>query len=171
MSDSAPPPSQPSGPTGSSRPGGGSPLAGANQLDLAQIGAALLMFIASLLPFYNYSVDGGEGIPGFDESVSVNAWHGFFGWFAVLLALGAAGVLVAALFAKVAIPSMRLMVLGLFAAAAIFMLLALLVVPGGGDSEAFGISIDSGHGFGYWLALLLSLGAAALAFMRKDATD
>ena len=41
-----------------------------------------------------------------------------------------------------------------------------------GCSGGFGgFKCDTGHGFGYWLALLCSLGAAALAFMRKDATD
>lgn len=167
MSDSTPPPpppSQPSGPTGSSRPAGSNPLAGANQLDLAQIGVGVLIFIASMLPFYTFSAEGG----GITYSSSVNAWHGFFGWFAVLLALGAGGALAARLFANVQIPSMRLIVLGLFAAAAVCMLLALVVVPGGGFSAP---GYDSGHGFGYWLALLLSLGGAALAFMRKDATD
>ncbi|MBA3309935.1 MAG: hypothetical protein H0U28_07730 [Nocardioidaceae bacterium] len=164
MSDSTPPPSQPSGPTGSSRPAGGNPLAGSNQFDLAQIGAAILLFIVSLFPaFYSYSTEGG----GVSYSTGVNAWHGFFGWFAVLLALGAGGLLAAALFANVRITSMRLIVLGLFAAAAVCLLLALIVVPGG-NLEALGI--DGGHGFGYWLALLLSLGAAALAFLRKDAT-
>jgi len=83
-------------------------------------------------------------------------------------ALGAAGVLVAVLFLKVAVPSMRLMVLSLFGAAAVCMILALFVTPGGNfDAPGY----DTGRGFGYWLALLCSLGAAALAFMRKDATD
>ncbi len=136
----------------------------AHKFDLGQIGLGLLIFIASLMPFYTYSFKAG----GFSTSASVNAWHGFFGWFGVLLALGAAGVLVAALMVRVAIPSMRMVVLGLFAAAAICLILALFVMPGGNISAP---GYDDGHGFGYWLALLCSLGAAALAFMRKDATD
>ncbi|MEP6664958.1 MAG: hypothetical protein ABJA81_00805 [Nocardioidaceae bacterium] len=137
---------------------------GAHKFDLAQVGLAVLIFIASLLPFYTYSFSGG----GFSTSASVSAWHGFFGWFAVLLALGAAGVLVAALVAGIAIPSMRMLVLGLFGAAAVCLVLALFVMPGGNIS---GPGYEDGHGFGYWLALLCSLGATALAYMRMDATD
>ncbi len=141
-----------------------STVQGADRFDLAQVGLALLIFIASLLPFYTYSVSVG----GFEASESFNAWHGFFGWFGVLLALAAAGLLVASMLGVVAVPSMRLVVLGLFAAAAVCLLLALFVTPGGGVS---GPGYDDGHGFGYWLALLCSLGAAALAFLRKDASS
>jgi len=125
------------------------------------------MLIASLMPFYSYSVKGG----GVDYGgASLNAWHGFFGWFGVLLGLVAAAVLAAALFGRVAIPSMRLAVLGLFAASAFCLILALFVVPGG-DYESLGIELNSGHSFGYWLALLCSLAATALAFMRKSETE
>ena len=135
----------------------------AHKFDLAQIGLALVIFIASLMPFYSYSFEGG----GFKSSASVNAWHGFFGWFAVLLALAAGVVLVVSFLSLVTVPSMRLVVLGLFAVATVCLILALFVMPGGNFS---GPGYDAGHGFGYWLALLCSLGAAALAFMRKDAT-
>lgn len=172
---STPPTAAPGSTTPTSSPGGTSPaganpLAGAHKFDLAQIGLGLLMLIASLMPFYSYSVTGGAGAFKIDVSESVNAWHGFFGWFGVLLAVVAAGVLAASLFAKVAIPSMRLIVLGLFAASAVCLIIALFVVPGG-DVEGLGIGFSSGHSFGYWLALLCSLAATALAFMRKDATD
>lgn len=169
MSDSAPPPPPDSGqpphrPTGMSGDQLKGAVQAADKLDLAQIGLGLLIFIASLMPFYTASFKSG----GFSASASANAWHGFFGWFGVLLALGAAGVLVAVLFLKVAVPSTRLMVLALFGAAAVCLILALFVTPGGNINAP---GYDTGHGFGYWLALLCSLGAAALAFMRKDATD
>jgi hypothetical protein len=136
----------------------------AHKYDLAQIGLGVLIFIASLLPFYTYSFSGG----GFSASTSLTAWHGFFGWFAVLLSVVAAGILVASLLANVAVPSMRLIVLALFAVATICLILALFVMPGSGIS---GPGYDDGHGFGYWLALLCALAATALAFMRKDTTD
>src|SRR6476660_2707935 len=61
-----------------------------NPLDLATIGAGLLVFLGSLLPYYTVSVSGF----GANASESVTAWHGFFGWFGALLALAAAVVLV-----------------------------------------------------------------------------
>lgn len=134
-----------------------------HNFDLAQIGLGALLFIASLLPFYSYSAH----VASFSTSASLTAWHGFFGWFGVLLGIAAAGVLAAALFGHVAIPSLRLLVLGLFAASAVCLLLALFVIPGGGyDGPGF----SSGHSFGYWLALLCSLAGTALAFLRKDET-
>ncbi len=157
-------PTSASGPAPTSRSSGGMPAAMATQhnFDLAQIGLGVVLFIASLLPFYSYSVH----IASLSTSASFTAWHGFFGWFGVLLGMAAAGVLAAALFAHVAIPSLRLMVLGLFAGSAVCLLLALFVIPGGYDGPGF----STGHSFGYWLALLCSLAGTALAFLRKDET-
>ncbi|MBA2560959.1 MAG: hypothetical protein H0V07_13945 [Propionibacteriales bacterium] len=137
------------------------PLADLHRFDLAQIGLGALLFVASLLPFYSYSFNGGA----LSVSQSYSAWHGFFGWFGVVLGVAAAGVLAVALLGNVAIPSLRLVVLGLFAASALCLLLALFVIPGGGYS---GVNFSSGHSFGYWLALLCSLAGTALAFLRKD---
>lgn len=160
------PPSASPTPAGSasSRSPMANPLAGAHKFDLAQIGLGVLLLIASLMPFYSYSVSSN----GVDYGgASFSAWHGFFGWFGVLLGVAAAGVLAAALFGNVAIPSLRLIVLGLFGASAVCLLLALFIIPGGGyDAPGF----SSGHSFGYWLALLCALGGTALAFMRKDET-
>lgn len=140
---------------------GPNPLANLHRFDLAQIALGALLLIASLLPFYSYSFNGA----GLSVSQSYSAWHGFFGWFGVLLGVAAAAVLAAALLGKMAIPSLRLVVLGLFAASALCLLLALFVIPGGGYS---GANFSSGHSFGYWLALLCSLAGTALAFLRKD---
>src|SRR5947208_12117487 len=75
-----PPPPPPPGQWGPPPGGGGSfdPKT-VNPLDWAILGAGLLIFIFSFVSYYTFS----EG--GF--SVSENAWHGFFGWFAMLLAL------------------------------------------------------------------------------------
>jgi hypothetical protein len=175
MSDSAPPPpppsSEPSEPAGTARPAAHSSgsmggdqmkaaIQGADRLDLGQVGLGILTFIASLLPFYTWSLG--------PLSVDASAWHGFFGWFGTLLALAAGAVLVAALFGQVEIPSLRVTVLGLFGAATLCMILALFVTPG---ADFSGSGIDDGRGFGYWLAVLCCIGGTALAFMRKDATD
>ena len=145
-------------------------LKGADRLDLATIGAGVLVFLASLMPYYTWSVDGF----GSTASSSVNAWHGFFGWFGALCALAGAAVLVAKILG-VALPvPVRTTVLALFGLAALCTLLALFVTPGGGCDDSglggeFCDMIDEGHGIGYWLALLASIAGVALAAMRRSA--
>src|SRR4030081_2465177 len=54
------------------------------------LGAGLLAFIASFLPWYSFSALGGV------YSVSANAWSlGFAAWFPVLLLLAGAGLMLA----------------------------------------------------------------------------
>ena len=159
--------------TGSSSMSGGemkAAFAGAHKFDLAIMGAGVLMFIWSLLPYYTVSFDGGAG---FSSSGSVTAWHGFFGWFGALCALGAAILLVLPLLnVRMTIPT-RQVVLGLLGFATLCVVIAFFVIPGG-DCQGIQVcedAIDFGHGVGYWLSLLTVIGATALAFMRKDATD
>lgn len=141
-------------------------LKGADRLDLATIGAGVLVFLGSLMPYYTVSYSGVGG--------SFNAWHGFFGWFGALCALAGAALLVAKILG-VALPvPVRTSVLGLFGVAALCTLLALFVIPGA-DCDDTGLLgavcdlIDQGHGFGYWLALLASIAGVALAAMRRSA--
>lgn len=142
----------------------------ADRLDLGIIGAGAVAFIASLLPYYTVSVE----IFGTSASDSGSAWSGgFLGWFGALLALAGAGVLVAKLLG-VALPvPPRTTVLGLFAGAVLFTLLALFVFPGGGCDD-LGIdgacdAVNEGRGFGYWLTLLATIAGTALAAMRRSA--
>jgi hypothetical protein len=170
-----PPPMEPP-PTGSggatNRPGGGynadqmkASVQAANPYDLGIIATGILAFIFSLFSYYtvSYSAAGFGGVSG-----SESAWHGFFGWFAALLALAASAVLAAALFARVRMPfPVRLAVLVAYAVAALCVIIALFVIPGKVDAAG----IDWGHGIGYWLSLIVILVGTALAFMRKDAVD
>src|SRR6185437_4878025 len=96
------------------------------------------------------------------------AWHGFFGWFAVLLALVAAILLAAQLIANVTLPfPVRTVVLVLFAVALLCLLLALFVIPGNtGGSSLFGVHVNKGHGFGYWITLIAVIVGRALAAKR-----
>src|SRR3954467_7669138 len=50
-----------------------------NSLDWVIMGAGVLIFIFSFVSYYTFSAGG--------FTVSESAWHGFFGWFAMLLAL------------------------------------------------------------------------------------
>lgn len=104
---------------------------------------------------------------------SVTAWHGFFGWFGALVALIGAALLAARILGVSLPVPVRTAVLALFGLAALCTLLALFVIPGGGCDDA-GIKglcdgIDTGHGIGYWLALLATIAGTALAFLRRSA--
>jgi hypothetical protein len=140
-------------------------LQSTNQYDLGIIAAGVLAFIFSLFSYYKYSASAG----GFSASATWSAWHGFFGWFAAIVALAASVVLALALFAKISLPfPLRLTVLAAYVVSAICVILALFVIPGGDYS---GPGFDKGHGFAYWISLIVILAGTALAFMRKDAAE
>ncbi|WP_151083905.1 DUF2721 domain-containing protein [Nocardioides cynanchi] len=181
-SDAAPtpPPAAPTPPAQSSAPAAGasqydfnqakSTLQGAHKFDLGIMAAGLVAFIAGLLPFYTISVSAG-GFGGASDSVT--AWHGFFGWFGVLLALVGAVVVALALFANVTLPMpLYQLATAAFGAALICLILALFVIPGGGcnGAGAFGVKCDTGHGIGYWLALLAVIAGLALSVLRMRET-
>lgn len=134
----------------------------ANRLDLGIMGAGVLAFIFSLFPYYTVSVNGFGGLGG----GSTSAWHGFFGWFAVLLALaGAVVVALPLLGVRLAIPT-RLIALGAFAVATLFTLLALFI-----DPTSTGGLVNIGRGFGYWATFVMVIVGLVLSVMRKDAVD
>ncbi len=141
-------------------------LQGAHKFDLGIMGAGVVAFIASLLPFYTISVSAGPLGGGSD---SVNAWHGFFGWFAVLVALAASVVVALALLNVVKLPMpVHQIAAGGFVLALICLILGLFVDPNGGcgGAGAFGIKCDIGRGVGYWLALLAVLAGTGLSVLR-----
>jgi hypothetical protein len=146
--------------TGRTGTGSAAALQSANRLDLGIIGAGVIAFIASLMPYYTVSVKAF----GISSGGSVSAWHGFFGWFGALLALAAAVVLVLHLMGQALPVPVRTTVLGLMAAGLLCTILALFIFPGGSVS---GLGIDTGHGFGYWLALLATIAGTVLAGMRR----
>ena len=176
-SDAAPtpPPAAPAAPTPpaqSSAPAAGgssydfnqarTTLQGAHKFDLGIMAAGILAFLAGFMPFYKYSVS----VAGFGGgSGSWNAWHGFFGWFGVLCALAGAVVVALTLFSKVALPMpVYQLAAAAFGVAAVCLILALFVNPlpsCGGFSGC-----DRGHGFGYWVALILALAGLALSVLR-----
>ena len=158
-------------------------FAEAHKYDLAMIGIGVVAFIVSMFPFYkgtlstSGSIEGlGDAALGGDNSGTWSAWHGFFGWFAAVLALVAAGMLIAHLL-RVSVPfSHRLAVLGLFGVSLLCTLLAFIVnpLPGSEGKESFGgvtVEYSKGVGWGYWLFLILIIAGTVLAFMRKDAND
>ena len=141
----------------------------AHKFDLGIVAAGVVAFFASMLPFYTASVSGG----GFSISAHISAWHGFFGWFAALLALAGAVIVALPLF-NVTLPIVaHQAAVVAFGVALLCLVLALFVTPGGGCSGAGGLaSIDcnTGRGFGYWLMLLAVLAGLGLSLMRARST-
>ncbi len=170
MSEVPQTPPPPSGTGGSSSSGGvnadqmKAAVRSAHPYDLGIMAAGALTFLLSLIPTY-YTANA----PGFSDNY--NAWHGFWGWFATILALAAAAILAATLLARLSLPfPVRLTVLGLFALALVFTIVAGLTWAGtdtGGEDPGK----YAGHGFIYWLSLIVILAGLALSFLRKDARD
>ena len=146
---------------------------GAHPYDLGIIGAGLLAFILSFFPFYTVSVDGSLGLGGVTGSGS--AWHGFFGWFAVLVAIAVSALLALTLFGVTVLDASmtRLAVLVGYGVSLLCMLLAFFVTPGGGCQgvKACEDVVDFGRGFGFWALLIVVIAGLVLSFLRKDATD
>jgi hypothetical protein len=171
-----PPPAAPAAPAGSAgsyqfdADKAKATLQGAHKFDLGMMGAGLVALIGSWLPFYTISVSAG----GFGASDSVSAWHGFFGWFGVLIALATSVAVALAVFGVVKLPMpLAQVALAGFGLALLLLLLTLFVDPSGGchGIGALGVKCDIGRGIGYWLALLAVLAGGALAFMRMRESD
>jgi hypothetical protein len=136
----------------------------ADRGDLVIIGAGVLAFILSLFPYYTASV----GALGGSET----AWHGFWGWFAALVALAGSVVLALPLLGvTVSLPT-RLVVLICYGVATLCVLVAGLTWPGkgnacGGNSLCQKV-FDSatGHGFGYWASLIVIVVGLVFAVFR-----
>jgi hypothetical protein len=127
--------------------------------DWGILAAGFLAFIFSLFSYYTASFAG--------ISASESAWHGFFGWFAALLALLSAGLLAVQIFApatKLPVP-VRLTVLVGFAVAALCVILAGLI-----DAESLPSQVSSGRGAGYYLSLIVILAGGVVSFLRLRET-
>lgn len=156
-----PPPSQP-GPYGP--PSGGQPAfnpANVNPLDWAILGLGVLTFIFSFFDYYTASAG--------PFTVSESAWHGFFGWFAMLLALAGSAVVAMELFApqvKMPWPN-RLVGIALYVLAVVCMIIAGFVTPGVSGSVP---GISFGRGVGFYGSLIFILAGTVLSFMRAQQT-
>jgi hypothetical protein len=134
-----------------------------NPYDWGILAAGVLAFIFSFVSYYTFSAG--------PISVSESAWHGFFGWFAMLLALVGTAVVAMEMFAphvKLPFPN-RLIGLAAYALATLCVILALFVIPGylGVDVPS---GVNKGHGFGYWISLIVIVAGLVLSFMRFQQT-
>jgi hypothetical protein len=188
------PPAEPSGPTPAepsppavvpsaappSRPGHFDP----NSVDIKDwliLGAGLLAFAFSFPSYYVGKATAkitGKDCPALSASAvrgSESAWHGFFGWFAAMVAVLAAILLALHLFGpKMDIP-IRLVVFAGFALALLSVILAFFIHPGTGQGgtrsgQIGGCTIKFeahvGHGFGYWASLIVIVVGAVVACLQ-----
>jgi hypothetical protein len=141
-----------------------------NPLDLAAVAAGIIALIFSFVSFYTGEASATIGGQKFSQSAHESAWHGFFGWFGVLLALVGAAAVAAAVFLpslKLPVP-MRLLALGAFALSLLCLIIALFVTPGA--KSVSGVNIDYGRGYGYWIALIAVIVGAVATFLRFQQT-
>jgi vacuolar-type H+-ATPase subunit I/STV1 len=143
-------------------------------MDWAIIGAGILSLIFSFFAYYKYKASYSIGGASQSISASASAWHGFFGWFAAIVALAAAAILAIELFMpgtlKLPIPARTITLAG-FALATLCVLLAFFIHPGTGASVSGpGYSAKVGHGFSYFVTLILVIAGTVLSFLRLKAT-
>jgi hypothetical protein len=154
----------------------------AHKFDLGLIVGGLLVFLFSLLPYYTFSAEVkgagalADSLGNISRSDSVTAWHGFFGWFAALVAVGVAVVVLLKVLGVLDAALANLLALIGVAVAGLCVILALFIYPdGGSDIEGSvdlggGVSVDvsTGHGIGYWLTVLVIIAMAAIATLRHQ---
>lgn len=174
-----PPPPPPGGSYGPPSPagsGGFDPKA-INPLDWAILGVGLLTLIFSFFGFYSAKVSGA----GVSESKSYSAWHdvfggGFFGWIGMILAvLGAIALAIGLMAPQVGLPATpRALAFMGFGLGFICEILAIFIHPKfyhSSQSEfGFSLKVDFGHGFSFWIVLILTAVGTVLALMRAQQT-
>ncbi|WP_322762396.1 hypothetical protein [Frankia sp. Cr2] len=124
--------------------------------DVGIMGAGVVVFVSSFLPWYGASFGG--------YHASISGWNsGFIAWFPILLCLAVAGVVAAATFGNVRLPtggpvgpSLALVLGG--GVAVLLILLRWITLPDAGSS-LFAAQIKSGAKVGLFLGLI---GAAAM---------
>ena len=146
-------------------------IQGAHKFDLGMIAAGVVAWLAGFMPFYTASAS----FAGHSVSAHASAYHGFFGWFGLWVALATAVLVALPLLGvnlRLPVPAAQA-ALGGFGLALICLILALFITPGGdacSGASAFGVDCNTGRGFGFWLALILVIAGTALAFLRARET-
>ncbi len=131
-----------------------------NKFDGVIFGAALLCFLFSFMPYYTGTIESSH------ESGAGSAWHGFFGWAAVVLAL--AGALLVFLDIRPDVNfsfPLRGVGLAAFTLSLVFVVIAGFVFPNVGAAVT-----NTGRGYGYWFDLVAILIGLVCSLMRFQAT-
>ena len=128
------------------------------------MGAGVLAIIFSFFSYYTASARTAV----FTITEAFWAWHGFFGWFAAVVALVAGAVLATAVLGQVHVPFHRQVTMGGFAIATVSVIVALLVLPG---DVPHGAGVSNGRGAGYWLSLIVIVIGLVLSLIRLRDTS
>jgi hypothetical protein len=162
-----PPPGQWGPPTGGGYPtpqrSGFDPKT-VNPLDWAILGLGALLLIFSFFSYY--SLDAGF------YSDSAGAWHfshgSFIAWFAMVFSvLGCAAVALELFAPQARLPQPnRVLGVGLLGLGSVLYILAIFVHPKFFDEHG----VSFGHGFSFWLSLIMALAATVLSVMRVQQT-
>jgi hypothetical protein len=129
----------------------------------------------SMLSFYTTTVALGFHQVGSSKTVDENAWNGFFGWFAVLLALAASALMayVALTNSRPAFPA-HLLAVVTSAVALVCIVVAAFVTPGSsrhGDEDIAGFTVRATHGrgVGFWItfaAIVVGVGVSVAQYLH-----
>jgi hypothetical protein len=149
-------------------------------LDWVVVGAGVLAYISSFLPWYGYSVS--VSLFSFERSAhaNVNAWNAGFGaWFSVLLLVVAGGVVLASTMGLRLPVARPLVTLGLSVLAFITILLRWATFSDSsagqgnlGDIDVGGfLTASSGAGFGLYLGLIAAVAAAVASLLMVRAAS
>lgn len=166
----------------------GSDVAKVTALDWVVIGAGLLAYISSLLPWYLFTAS--VPILGITRSTSANAWHAGLGaWLSVLMLVAAAAVVLVStlggLLGRVASRSLITLVLAALAFITIALRWATFPDANGGlgrvgplgdfnlgDIELGGaFSVTSGAGYGLYLGLIAAVAATVASLVTFRAAS
>lgn len=133
--------------------------------DLGALIAGALAFVLSLIPLVR-SIDFGFDIPGYGDSDSFNAWHGY-GSLAILLLMAATALMAVRVFAPAAVSSvpvsLALVAAGIAALGTLLVVLYVLTYDGGAPSGLFdGSGIEFKPGIVGFLLILAALALTAL---------
>ncbi|WP_329138711.1 hypothetical protein OG552_31430 [Streptomyces sp. NBC_01476] len=140
--------------------------ASVDRLDWTILGIGFIVFIFSFFSYYSWDFGRGYGISL--GSVSWSAWHFdhglFIAWFAMAVTVVGAVVLAISLFAPtVTLPApARVLTFLAFAVGFVLYLIAIFAHSDFGPA--------GGHGFSFWVSLILSGVGAVVALMRAQQT-
>jgi hypothetical protein len=135
--------------------------------DLAIMGAGLLMFIDSFLPWWGVSYHG-IGVSG-----TLSGWHFFWNWLSIILVVAIAGVTAARVFANRTLPpvaggnySWNLIQAALGVVIVVILLIRWLTYP----SAPAHSGIDAGARIGTYIGLIIAIVQTVFSYLNLVAS-
>jgi hypothetical protein len=134
--------------------------------DLVIMGAGVLMFIDSFLPWYGVSVKGFGG-------GTLSGWHFFWNWLSIILVIAIAGAVAARVFANRALPpvaggnySWNLIQAALGVLIVVILLIRWLTYP----SAPAHSGVDAGARIGTYIGLIIAIVQTVFSYLNVVAS-